>query len=130
MINKSIFIMILVVTLNTLYAGCGGCSPKRSHSNPYSVDAKGLIETVPDSKFIRGNVLVSCGMCNFMTNGTDCAMAIKVGKGIYSVSGVGIDEHGDSHAKDGYCNVIKKVYVEGRVSGDRFIPMKMDVSKL
>ena len=130
MVNKSIFFVLIFSFLNILYAGCGGCSPKRSHSNPYSANAKGLIETVPDNKFIKGNVMVSCGMCNFMTNDNDCAMAIKVGKGVYSVSGVGIDEHGDSHAKDGYCNVIKKVYVEGRVSGNRFVPMKMDTSTL
>ena len=49
---------------------------------------------------------------------------------VYNVSGVSIDDHGDSHAKDGYCNVIKKVYVEGRISGKRFVPVKMDALRL
>ena len=130
MIKRTILVIMLFGMAHTIYAGCGGCSTNRSHSTSYSTETKGLVETVPANKFIKGNVMVSCGMCNFMTNDNDCSMAIKVGKGVYNVSGVSIDEHGDSHATDGYCNVIKKVYVEGRVSGNRFIPMKMNVTKL
>ena len=98
---------MLLGMAHTIYAGCGGCSTNRSHSTSYSTETKGLVETVPANKFIKGNVMVSCGMCNFMTNDNDCSMAIKVGKGVYNVSGVSIDEHGDSHATDGYCNVIQ-----------------------
>ena len=130
MVKKSILLITLIVTAHTIYAGCGGCSTNRSHSTSHNMVTKGLVETVPANKFIRGNVMVSCGMCNFMTNDNDCSMAIKIGKGVYNVSGVSIDDHGDSHAKDGYCNVIKKVYVEGRIAGKRFVPVKMDALRL
>ena len=65
-------------------------------------------------------------MCNFMNGDNDCALAIKVGRDVLSLKDVGIDDHGDSHAKDGYCNVIKKVYVEGRVRGKTFKANKME----
>ncbi len=63
---------------------------------------------------------------NFMNGDKDCALAIKVGTKVFSVNDVGIDDHGDSHAKDGYCNVIKKVYVEGRVRGKSFTANKIE----
>ena len=44
--------------------------------------------------------------------------------------GVGIDDHGNSHASDGYCNVIKKKYVEGIVRNNLFLPTKMDGAKI
>ena len=117
--------MILVISaflINEVQAGCGGCGPSRS----YKVEKKGLLESVPRNNFIEGNVLISCGMCNFMNGDKDCALAIKVGTKVFSVKDVGIDDHGDSHAKDGYCNVIKKVYVEGRVRGKSFTANKME----
>ena len=69
-------------------------------------------------------------MCNFMTADNDCSLAIKVGANTYKVNGVGIDEHGNSHAKDGYCNVIKKAYVEGKIKNNKFMPSKMDLAKI
>ena len=87
---------------------------------------KGLVEVIPRNNYIEGNVLISCGMCNFMNGDNDCALTIKVGQNVLSLKDVGIDDHGDSHAKDGYCNVIKKVYVEGRVRGKTFKANKME----
>ena len=130
MTKKTLLLIMLCGIANTIHAGCGGCSTNRSHSTSYNTESKGLVEAIPANKFIKGNVIISCGMCNFMTNDNDCSMAIKIGKGVYNVSGVNINEHGDSHATDGYCNVIKKVYVEGRVSGNRFIPVKMNTQKM
>ena len=57
-------------------------------------------------------------------------MAVKIGKNVYEVKGAKIDDHGDSHASDGYCNVIKKTYVEGIVRNNTFLPTKMDVKKI
>ena len=130
MVKKSILISSLLLFTQIIYAGCGGCRTNRSHTTSYSMEKKGFVEKVPVNKFIKGNVMVSCGMCNFMTNDNDCSMAIKIGEGVYSVSGVDIDKHGDSHATDGYCNVIKKVYVEGRVTGNNFIPTKINNIKI
>ena len=65
-----------------------------------------------------------------MNGDNDCTLAIKVGSKVLKVRGVGIDDHGDSHASDGYCNVIKKTYVEGIVRDNAFLPTKMDVNKI
>ena len=114
--------MVCALLLSEVQAGCGGCGPSNTHTS----ENKGLLESVPRNNYVEGNVLISCGMCNFMNGDNDCALAIKVGSKVFSVKGVGIDDHGDSHAKDGYCNVIKKVYVEGRVSGKSFTADKME----
>ena len=125
---KSTIILVfsIIFTSNIVFAGCGGCRPSRSNEKKVST----LVENLPKDNFIRGNVLISCGMCNFMTNTEDCSLTIKVGSSVLSISGIGIDDHGDSHAIDGYCNVIKKVYVEGEIKGDSFKPTILKSSKI
>ena len=117
MLKKSVLIAIIFATSQFLHAGCGGCGTSKSHS--YKSYSSGLLESVPANKRINGNVLVSCGMCNFLTEDNDCSLSIKIGKNTYAVKGVNIDDHGDSHARDGYCNVIKKTYVEGIIRKKR-----------
>ena len=122
-------LVFILLSFQLLHAGCGGCRPVKK--SPTSQSQKvGLLESIPSTKRIQGNVLVSCGMCNFYTDNNDCSLAVKIGKTVLEVKGVGIDDHGDSHAKDGYCNVIKKVYVEGIVRKNSFYATKMDVSKI
>jgi len=132
MIKKILLISIISMYVQILSAGCGGCGTSRSHSSSVSnsVSKTGLLEKVPANKYVAGTVLVSCGMCNFLTSENDCSMAIKIGSDIYKVSEKNIDDHGDSHASDGYCNVIKKVYVEGNVKSNKFFPTKMEIAKL
>ena len=118
----TITLVFSLFLISEVMAGCGGCGPSRSKKS----EKKGLLESVPRNNYIEGNVLISCGMCNFMNGDRDCALAIKVGSEVLTVRDVGIDDHGDSHARDGYCNVIKKVYVEGRVKGKSFKADKME----
>ena len=128
--NKTFLIISsLLLSSQVLLAGCGGCGPSRKHSSTSDIPM-GLLEKIPANNRVEGNVLVSCGMCNFVTGESDCSLAVKIGSKTLSVRGVKIDDHGDSHAKDGYCNVIKKVYVEGIVRGNSFIPAKMDIEKI
>ena len=122
-------VSLLLLSSQVVLAGCGGCSSGRKHS-AYSEVPVGLLERIPTNNRVEGNVLVSCGMCNFLTGENDCSLAVKIGSKTLNVRGVKIDDHGDSHAIDGYCNVIKKVYVEGIVRGNYFIPAKMDVEKI
>ena len=121
---RYLFALFFFFTVSSQFveAGCGGCGSSRAHKE----EKKGLVESIPRNNYIEGNVLISCGMCNFMNGDNNCALAIKVGRDVLSLKDVGIDDHGDSHAKDGYCNVIKKVYVEGRVRGKTFKANKME----
>lgn len=39
----------------------------------------------------------------------------------YFVDGTGIDDHGDSHAKDGFCEKIRKAEIKGSLVNNRFV---------
>lgn len=65
-------------------------------------------------------VEVSCGMCQFGLGGNDCRLAVRIKNKAYYVEGVGIDDFGDAHADDGFCNAIRKAKVQGTVDGNLF----------
>lgn len=78
------------------------------------------IAALPDStkKIIKAEV--SCGQCKFGLPGKGCALAIRIKGKAYFVDGTSIDEHGDAHAVDGFCNAIRKAAVQGVVVNNRF----------
>lgn len=65
-------------------------------------------------------VEVSCGECNFGLKGKSCDLAVRIDGKAYFVDGTHIDDHGDSHAKDGFCETIRKAKVTGEIVNDRF----------
>ena len=65
-------------------------------------------------------VEVSCGECNFGLKGKSCDLAIRIDGKAYFVDGTKIDDHGDAHAKDGFCEVIRKAEVTGKIINNRF----------
>jgi Family of unknown function (DUF6370) len=65
-------------------------------------------------------VEVSCGMCQFGLGGNDCKLAVRIKNKAYYVEGAGIDDFGDAHADDGFCNAIRKAKVQGKVEGNSF----------
>ena len=126
--KKLALTIFVLIFSQILQAGCVGCRTNRKLTS--SSISSGLLEKIPSNNQVEGNVLISCGMCNFLTDDNDCSLAVKIGSKVLKVRGVGIDDHGDSHASDGYCNVIKKKYVEGIVRNNLFLPTKMDGSKI
>ncbi len=66
-------------------------------------------------------VEASCGQCNFGMEGKSCDLAVKINGKAYFVEGTKIDDHGDAHAKDGFCMAIKKAEVKGEIVGGKFI---------
>ena len=55
-------------------------------------------------------------MCNFgMKDKKRCSLAIQINDIAYDVKGTGIDDHGDSHAKEGFCNAIRVANVKGEI---------------
>lgn len=71
--------------------------------------------SVKETTKISQVVNASCGICNFNMTGEECDLAVEIdGKHYYTV-GSGIDEHGDSHAADGFCNAIRKAEVVGEI---------------
>ncbi len=67
-------------------------------------------------------VEVSCGQCQFgMTEKQGCDLAVRIDGKSYFVTGTTIDDHGDAHAHDGFCEAIRKAEVEGEIKGTRFV---------
>src|SRR6187402_46332 len=65
-------------------------------------------------------VEVSCGECQFGMKGKGCDLAIRIDGKSYFVDGTKIDDHGDSHAEDGFCETIRKAEVTGEIVNNRF----------
>ena len=76
--------------------------------------------SMPDSTKKILVVEASCGECNFKMEGKGCDLAIRINGKSYFVDGTAIDEHGDAHAKDGFCEAIRKAEVQGEVVNNRF----------
>lgn len=66
-------------------------------------------------------VEASCGQCRFGLKGEGCTLAVRIDGKAYFVDGSNIDDHGDAHATDGFCNAIRKAEVKGKVSNERFV---------
>lgn len=65
-------------------------------------------------------VEASCGSCKFGLKADDCSLAVKIDGEAYFVDGSGIDDHGDAHAEDGFCNAVRKAEVKGKMVNGRF----------
>jgi hypothetical protein len=72
----------------------------------------------PDKKI--QTVEASCGQCQFKLQGKGCDLAVRIGEQAYFVDGTSIDQHGDAHASDGFCEAIRKAEVQGEVVDNRF----------
>ena len=115
MIRKLSFLFfVLTFSLHQpLEAGCGSCAAdKRAVKGAF-------IKEIPSNGMVSGKALASCGMCNFDTSDRNCSLALKIGHDIYQVKNVDMDAQVDSHAKDGFCNVVRVVNVKGRIRNDK-----------
>ncbi len=66
-------------------------------------------------------VEASCGQCQFGMEAKGCDLAVRIKGKSYFVDGTKIDEHGDAHAKDGFCSTIRKAEVIGEIKENRFV---------
>ena len=66
-------------------------------------------------------VETACGQCLFdMKEKKGCDLAVRINGKAYFVDGINIDDHGDAHADDGFCNAIRRAKVTGEITGGRF----------
>ena len=64
----------------------------------------------------------SCGQCMFaMDEQVGCDLAVRFNQKSYFVSGAAIDDFGDAHAEDGFCNSIRKAKVKGHIEESIFV---------
>ncbi|WP_435413954.1 DUF6370 family protein [Polaribacter aestuariivivens] len=66
---------------------------------------------------------ISCGQCKFDLDSEEgCSLAVRLEDKAYFVDGFGIDDFGDAHdEKIGFCNVIRKGEITGKVVDGRFV---------
>jgi len=74
----------------------------------------------PDPNKKTQVVETACGECQFKLAGKGCDLAVRIDGKAYFVDGTDIDSHGDAHAKDGFCNAVRKAEVQGNLVSDRF----------
>ena len=81
-----------------------------------------LLSSAQDKKKpIKSQIVeVSCGECQFGMKGKSCDLAIRIDGKSYFVDGTKIDDHGDAHAQDGFCETIRKAEVTGEIVNNRF----------
>lgn len=82
--------------------------------------APGSKISVPDSTKKILVVEASCGECNFKLEGKSCDLAVRIDGKAYFVEGTKIDDHGDAHGTDGFCEAIRKAEVQGEIVNNRF----------
>lgn len=75
----------------------------------------------PDPRQSLMEVEAACGMCKFGLKDKDCLLTIRKDEKVWHVKGTDIDDHGDAHGNDGFCNAIRRAKVQGEVKGDEFI---------
>ena len=63
----------------------------------------------------------SCGSCKLNMKGKGCFLAVRINGKNYLVQGAGIDDFGDAHDTEGFCNSIRKVTIQGEIKEENFI---------
>lgn len=86
----------------------------------FALNVNAQTTNTPDPNKKTQVVEASCGTCKFGMKADDCSLAVKIDGKTYFVDGTKIDDHGDAHAKDGFCNAIRKAEVQGEVVDNRF----------
>jgi len=81
---------------------------------------KTVVKKSSATVLLNQTVEASCGQCQFNLKGKSCDLAVKIAGKAYFVDGTQIDDHGDAHAKDGFCQKVRKAVVSGQVVDNRF----------
>ncbi|AHJ98524.1 DUF6370 family protein [Hymenobacter swuensis] len=92
-------------------------SPARAQS----AGPAAVVQAAPDPAKPVQTVEASCGQCRLGLPGKSCDLAVRFDGKAYFVDGTTIDAHGDAHAKDGFCQAIRKAEVQGQVVNNRFV---------
>lgn len=85
-----------------------------------TASAQSIKTAKPDPTKKIQTVETSCGKCKLGLPGKSCELAVRIGANAYYVDGASIDDFGDAHAHDGFCNTIRKAEVQGEVVNDKF----------
>ena len=105
-------LVICVAALAMFFAT--GCAKRSGTGNGIALSRPTVVE-------------VSCGECQFKMPGKGCDLAVRLEGRCYFVDGVHIDQLGDAHAADGFCNAIRKARVTGQIKEGRFLAASFEL---
>ena len=98
-----------------------GCATKTINNTESPEPVKPTETQNAEDISIHQVVEAACGQCQFgMTEKLGCDLAVRIDGETYFVDGTNIHEHGDAHADDGFCVVIRNANVEGKIVDGRF----------
>ena len=101
---RSLFLLLFSFSLSALAMG------QTKDAKPASPDAGKKIQSVE----------TACGECKLGLKGKSCDLAVRINGKSYFVDGFKIDDFGDAHAQDGFCNAVRKAEVQGDIVDGRF----------
>ena len=81
-----------------------------------------ILASCTNKKETKQLAQISCGQCQFgIEEPMGCDLAIRIDDKAYFIDGANIDDFGDAHDKNtGFCNVIRKAKVVGKIEDNRF----------
>ena len=103
------FVLLVFVTLAI------GCQQQVTEVQPEQQSA------TTEQQYRELVVEAACGQCEFGLPEKGCDLAIRTEGKTYYVDGIEIDDHGDAHADDGFCNAVRRARVQGGVENGRFV---------
>ena len=113
-----------VLLIAVVVAGCR----QRPTEEPQTKDEPVATQTSGTGPVLASReVEASCGQCKLGLEGAGCTLAVRFDGQTYYVDGTTIDDHGDAHAVDGFCNAIRKAIVSGHVEDGRFVAESFEV---
>ena len=62
-------------------------------------------------------------------NMKDCGLSIQINEESFTVKGTTIEDHGDSNAKEGFCNAIRVAKISGTVKDKVFLAENFKLQK-
>jgi len=107
-----------VTLVLAVLATSAGCQPSGTVAPATSSSTR-----VPASSVVEA----ACGQCQFGLPGTGCDLAVRIDSQACFVDGTDIDDHGDAHATDGFCNAVRRARVTGEVIDGRFVARSFEL---
>ncbi len=110
--------IIVLLTFVTIAIGCQNQTANEQPEQPPVATTPVVQEMVVEA---------ACGECLFELAGDGCDLAVRIDGKAYFVDGTDIDDHGDAHADDGFCNAVRQALVQGSIENGRYVATSFEL---